>query len=144
MAEAQYTIDVDLLLEDGAAAITADGIGSEILDLGSTAPRTRGDVVFDVSAIDIVSTDETYDISIQGSSSATFASTIQELGALRIGDGSTLGTVNGVDVDDTTGRYVVPIINDHNGTSYRYLRLYVDVTGTTPSITFKAWLAKTK
>ena len=142
MAETQYTLDVDLELEDGAAAITADGAGSAILDLDSTAPRTRGDIVLDVSAMDITTGDETYTIMAQGSSSATFASTIQELACIRVGDGSAISST--IDVNDSTGRFVLPFINERNGTSYRYLRLYVDVAGTTPSITFKAWLAKTK
>ena len=140
MTEPNYTIDTLLELEDGAAAITADGAGSDILDIG--AFRMRGDVVCDVSAIDIGHADETYFISVQGSSSSTFASTIQELACLRLGDGTTIGST--IDVDDTTGRFVIPFVNERNGTSYRYLRLYVDVTGTGNSITFKAWLAKAK
>ena len=137
---ANYIIDADLQLEDGAAAITADGVGSAILDLGNA--RMVGDVVIDVSAIDHTTDDEQYHIYARYSSSATFASDIEAGQALLL-QSAGVGIAGG-DVDPDAGRYILPVTNVINDREYRYMQLYVDVAGTTPSITFKAWLSKSK
>lgn len=136
----QPLIDTLLQMEDGAAAITADGAGSSDIDIGSTTARFRGDLVIDVSAIDIANSDEKYEILILGSDSATFASGVEILAQLTLGDEAALPGPSAVDQNTDVGRYVLPFRNEQNGRAYRYLRLYVDVTGTTPSITFKAWV----
>ncbi len=138
----QYTLDENLKMMDGNA-ITADAAwlvsgSAAIIDVGDA--YLKAGVLVDVSAIDIASTDETYFLSIQGSSSATFASTIVELGCLRIGDASTIGAA--IDVDSSTGRYVVHFSNYLDGTIYRYIRGYTDFTGTTPSLTAVAYMVK--
>jgi hypothetical protein len=51
--------------------------------------------------------------------------------------------VIGGDVDSSTGRYQVPFRNERNGTKYRYLRVYTDVSGTIATgINFTAYLGK--
>ena len=137
MATSQLqTYDTLLELEDGAAAITADGAGSAIVDVGTG--EIQGEVVIDVSALAIDGNDERYDISFQGSTKADFADTFDTLAILPLG---ALETLDG-DVDSTTGRYILRVTNERNGTKYRYVRLYVQVTGTSVSITFTAYLAK--
>ncbi len=139
-----YTFDVSLQLKD-AGAVTADGAAqvlgaAKILDLGGTslsAGLTEADVVIDITAI-TVGADNRYDVLWQLSNSATFASGIVDGSALVVGNAA---AVPG-DVTSTVGRYILPVRSEINGTWYRYARLFIDVTGTTPSINFTAYLAK--
>lgn len=135
-----YIFDSLLELEDGAAAITADGAGSAILDLG--AGRVVGDIVIDVSAMDLTTGDEQYNIIAEVSDSATFASGIEQACAIQIGGATT--PLGNRDLASDVGRYVLSFQNQLNDRVYRYLQLHVDVGGTTPSITFKAYLSKGK
>lgn len=146
----QQTLDTLLELEDGAAAITADGNGSAIIDLhggaGSNQPNPplmHADLLVDVSAITTGgASGETYIIHFQGSSSATFASDIENLAAMPLGDVSGTALVgSAADVDSDIGRYVIPVTNEANGRTYRFVRLRIDVGGTAPSITFVGNLA---
>lgn len=144
----RFAFDADLLLKD-AGLVAADGAAqvssaNKILDVGNGL--FKGDLVVDASAVEIGSGDERYTIMVQGSTSATFASTIVILAAMPIGDGSTIGTAfgsSGVDVDDTTGRYIIPFQNERNNVYYRYIRVYVDVAGTIATgINFTAFVSK--
>jgi len=130
-----FTFDKLLEMKD-AGLIAADGAwqvggSNKILDVGDAL--FQGNCVVDFSALEIASGDERYTIIIQGSNSPTFASDIAILAALPVGDGSTIAAAfggSGVDVDDATGRYVVPFSNERNGTLYRYIRGWTDVAGT--------------
>lgn len=121
--------DSDLLLKDAGlvASSAAAQVGGEnmILDTGSDA-YYEGHLILDVTAIEIASNDEIYTVRLQGSSSATFADTIEDLVIVELGANEVLAG----DVDSTTGRYEVPFTNEKNGTKYRYLRLYTTVAGT--------------
>ena len=80
-----------------------------------------------------------YKISLQGSSSATFASAIEDLAILELGPAAALGG----DVASTVGRYEVPFSTEKAGTKYRYLREYCAISGTVSTgINFSAYLAK--
>ena len=100
-----------------------------------------GYLIADVTAIDTVTGDEVYTLVLEGSPDAAFgtAANITVLAMQKIG-GATgaapLGTA------DTAGRYCVPFRNERNGVTYRYARLYTVIAGTTPSLTFSAFLAK--
>lgn len=136
------TLDDNLQLKD-AGLIAADdnaqvGGSDQIIDLGSDAAVTMG-VLHDVSAIEIASGDEVYQLIVQGSNSATFASGIVDLHTMPLGDASTVATLR--DVDDTTGRFVGYLSNIWNDTSYRYIRLRIEVAGTIATgINFSSWL----
>jgi hypothetical protein len=132
----QFTYDDDLLLAASAAHTTAQtDVGATIIDLG--AGLVHGFLVVDVSAIDVASTDEYYVISLEGSNVAAMTSGSVELAVSRQGNVTAPG-----DADTAVGRFAVPFRNEQNGTTYRYVRLSTAVAGTTPSITFSAWLAK--
>lgn len=149
MATLGHTYDNNLLMKD-AGLVAADGAAqvssaAKIIDLGG-AHEVQGDVVIDITAIEIATGDEQYEIVLQGSSSSSFASGVACLSSLRVGDGSTiaaaLGSGAAVDVDDTTGRFILPFRNERNGTVYRYLRLYTAVTGTIATgINYTAYIA---
>ena len=133
-------VDDDFQLEDAAAAITASGAGSTIIDLGAGVELMLGDIFIAVSALDTVTGNEGYRINLEGSMSATFASGVVELCDLSIG-GATDARVNG-DVLATVGNYALPFRTEQDDVNYRYLRLFFVLSGTTPSITCTAWGVK--
>ena len=135
----QFTYDNALLIRAVGAAITATETGSVILDLGNGFQC--GNLVLDVTAMDVTTGDEAYSVMLEVSPDATFgtAGNIRVAAELRIG-GATFTAPNGA--ADAVGRFVIPFRNERNGTIYRYARLYTLIAGTSPSITFSAFLAK--
>lgn len=145
MARYHYTFDADLELKDAglvaASAAAQVDSAAKVLDLGGGL--VEGNIVIDVSALEIASNDEDYDIVAQLSPDAAFgtAANIQDWVTLNLGASETKSTDS--DKDDTTGRYILPFRNEVNGTIYRYLRLYTVVVGTIATgINYKAYLAK--
>lgn len=126
----------DALVLKASAAVTSSAAGSLILDLGEG--YTGGLIYIDVTAIDIASNDEIYDIVPQLSPDAAFgtAGNIVDLPGLNLSAKEVKRT--DCDRDDTTGEYVLAFSNLLNGTKYRYLRLYTVVGGTTATITYSA------
>ncbi len=114
--------DAGLIAADAAAQV---GGSSKILDLG--AARVDGRVIIDVTAIEVDSSNELYNIKTQFSNSATFASGVIGGAMLALGDSSVL---IGESADSAVGRYELPFTNEINGTTYRYMRIYTDVAGT--------------
>lgn len=128
-----FTYDADLLLKaSGAVTSTA---ASSILNLGDA--RWDGRVIVDVSALDVASGDESYELRVQLSDSATFASGIQTVAAFKFGD----STVTGGSADTVVGRYELGFSNEFNGTLYTYVRINAVIAGTSPTITYAAYLA---
>ncbi|MGH6631302.1 MAG: hypothetical protein ACREB3_16360, partial [Burkholderiales bacterium] len=125
-----YTFDAGLEFKDAGliaadAAAQVDG-SAKVVDLGTGL--WEGDMVIDVSAIEIASGDEKYEIIVQLSSSPTFASVIAQGVSLSLGATATL---IGSDIASTVGRYILPFHNEGvDGVTYRYARLYTNVTGT--------------
>jgi hypothetical protein len=135
-----YTFDADLELKD-AGAITASAAAlvdgaAKILDMG--AARFDGVVIVNVTALDIVSNDEEYDILVQGSNSSSFASGIENLAQLNLG---ATEVRQGGAQDTTIGIYEIGVTNEQNDTVYRYVRLYTAIAGATPSINYTAFLS---
>jgi len=120
--------DSALELKDAGAIATSAAAevdaAAKILDLGQSF--WEGKVVADVTAIEVADGNEVYSIEWQLSSSATFASGVVVSSVLRLGDSS----VAFGSADNTTGRYVLNVHNEFNGTLYRYARLYTRVGGT--------------
>lgn len=140
MGDFKRLYDANLQLLDSQAITTTDnaqvGGSDQILDVGSGL--FEGTMNVNVTAIVINDDTELYQYKIQGSSSATFASTIVDLGVLELGANEVLSG----DQDSTTGTYSIPFTNEQNGTRYRYLRLQVVVSGDSPSITSEAWISQ--
>jgi hypothetical protein len=156
--------DATLILHDGAAAVTGDALctvggqaAAGILDLGGTTSAgmitgsTSADCCFDVqvditSPLDVASTDEGYRIRILGSNSATFASGVALLGTLELGStNATTGigsSVGGVDTVKDRGTHILTCRTRIENTVYRYVRAITEVAGTTPSITYSAFISK--
>lgn len=134
-----YVFDGDLELKD-AGLIAADAAwqvsgANRIIDVGPAVFFGVG--VIDVSAIEIASNDELYELIIQGSTSPTFASVIVDLAVLPLG---ALEVLVG-DQDSVVGRYELPFFNVQHDTVYQYIRGYTDVSGTIATgINFKAFV----
>lgn len=143
-----FLYDVDMALEDSldsagdTSAIIASQAGKLLdvateIDLGDG--RVEGYMVVDIDAI-VVTTDENYEIKLQGTNTSGFGSDFVDLAMLELGHADTVvGTAaKGVAGD----RYVVPFRNVCNGTVMRYVRAYIVVlNGTGESITYQAWLS---
>ena len=84
-----------------------------------------GFLIFDISAIDTSSGNETYTIRLEVSNSATFASGVVEINSLSV---------------MAAGQQAVLFDNTVNGTVYRYVRIRFVLAGTTPSLTLVSWL----
>ncbi|MFZ3286552.1 MAG: hypothetical protein WA191_06845 [Telluria sp.] len=132
----QFTYDNAMLLAASAAHATAQtDVGATILDLG--AGLVCGHLVIDVTGIDVANGDEYYTISLEGSNVAAMTSGSVELAVSRMGN-----NIAPNDADTGVGRFAIPFRNEQNGATYRYVRLSTLVAGTTPSITFSAFIAK--
>lgn len=130
----QFTYD-DALELKASAAVTSSAAGSIIVDLGDGL--TDAYMVIDVSAVVVNDNDEIYDIVLEGSNVAAMDSGSVSLARIQMGNATAPA-----DADTGTGRFVVPFRNEQNGTLYRYVRIYTAVAGTTPSITYSAFIGK--
>lgn len=149
------TFDAATELKD-AGAITADaaaqvGGSDRILDLeeggglfdtpsGSDGSRFDGSIIVDVTAVEVGTGDEIYNIVAQVSSSPTFASDVRNVGILQLAAGAVAaGGGGGAEV----GHYELGFTNEENGVARRFMRLFTDVAGTIATgIDYVAHLAK--
>lgn len=128
MGQRIYNIDAEMIFKDaGAIAASAAALVggvAQIIAVGQA--RFEGVMIIDATAIEIASNDEEYQVIVQGSTSATFASDIQNLarmdfGATEVRDGGA--------VDSLAGRYELAFCNEQADIVYPYLRLYTLVAG---------------
>jgi hypothetical protein len=150
-----FVYDADLLLEDSltsagaVSAIVESQVGkvldvAKIVDLGDGL--VEGYMIVDIDAILCSAADVLYEIFLQGSQSATFATAgeVRNLAALELGAGELLTNATATTGDQGAAgdRYVVPFRNEINGTVYRYVRAYQQLAdGTGETITDTIWLA---
>ncbi len=123
-------LDAQLMFSD-AQAITADAASTNIIDLGSVRQIAVGTpmavlVGGDVSA-DITTTDETYSVNIQTDDNAAFSS-------------PTTVSTNVITAANLAAG-AKHIISVPQAGMERYMRVYYDVGGTTPTVTLTAFLA---
>ncbi len=131
----QRTYDAALVLK-AAGLIAATANGALILDLGPGL--IRGDLVMDVTAVEIATGDEIYTVSVECSNDATMAS-----GSVCVARKVFGNLVAPMDAAlSAAGRYVMPVRNEEAGDVYRYMRLQITVAGTVATgINFSAFLA---
>jgi hypothetical protein len=127
----QGTFDANLEFKDAglvaaSAAATVDS-AAKVIDVGEGL--FRGCMIIDVSALEIASNTEIYDIIIQGSTVAAFATdtAIAELAALNLSAAEVKRS--DCNKDDSTGRFKIYFDNENDGSYYRYLRVYTVVAG---------------
>ena len=136
-----FTYDDLLEMKDAgaltaSAAATVDGV-AQIVDVGSGL--FEGNLVVDVSAIEVDTATDKYEIRVEGSTKSDFSNTYTQLASLMLGHKTAISG----DVTSTTGRYILPFTNEKNGVIYRYLRVYVIIAGTIATgINFTAHIGK--
>ena len=134
--------DSGYILKD-AGLVAADAAGTvdsvaKVADLG--AGLVEGHMICEITAFNVDDNDELYLIKLQGCDDESFTDTIEDLAILGVGAKETM---IGTDTDSETGTYKVPFSNERNGTIYRYVRVYTDVTGTVGTgINYSAYLTK--
>lgn len=123
------TQDANLALKT-AGLVAATAAGSTIVDLGGA---TFGEVQVDITAIEVASNDEFYQIGLYGSNSSSFASGIVLLAAINVGAVGGSGTAAQgalTSAADGTGRRYFGFRNEIDGTVYRYVRIGTVAKGT--------------
>ncbi len=129
-----FLYDDALSLRD-ASLLAATATETTILDLG--AGLVDGNLIIDVSAIEVATGNEKYTIHLEGSNVAAMTSGSVTLANIPLGNAT-----DPADAATGTGRFVVPFRNEQNGTNYRYVRIYTLVAGTIATgINFAAFLA---
>jgi hypothetical protein len=135
--------DADFIIKD-AGLIAADDVwqvggADKIVDLGPQ--QFHGVCFINATAVEVDSGNELYENYIQGSNSSTFASGIVNLAMLPLGDSAAM--IGGGDTDGGAGFYRLMFSNVYDGTVYRYVRGYTDVTGTIATgINFEARIGR--
>lgn len=147
-----YTFDAELELKD-AGLIAADENATQvdgsdaIIDLGDG--RMMGTLVLNVTACEVASGDEVYQVCTMFSNSATHASGVVAGPTFYLGDAAGIAAILNAptvdpDTDNGIGRYELPITNVYNGISYRYMLVSVEVSGTIATgVNFTAYVSKT-
>jgi len=134
-----FTVDDNMALK-ASGAIAASAAVATVIDLGEAF--AEGEIVIDVTAMDQVGNDEIYDIVVQLTNTAAFATDTDIVDRCSLTLAAAEVQRTDANADNATGRYTLPFDNEHKGTIYRYLRLYTVVAGATGSITYSARLAK--
>lgn len=139
-----YSFDATLQLKDAglvaASAAAQVAAAAQVINLGGAVPFL-GVVVIDVTAIEVDTGDETYEIILEGSNSPTFAGTAaQILGVMKLGHLTPLASGLNTSV---IGRYEMPFVNVQADIVYQYLRLFTRVVGTIATgINYKAYIGR--
>lgn len=165
-----YAFDINNALSDGAAAYTASGYAyyggvQSILDTGGnqnvvvtlpsianvstiTPQQARIDaaIVVDLTAIKTSSNNEVYKLLVLGSNDPAFgAGKVQCLGSLQLGFAGSNDVPNGITTPAPASvggsRYELLFSTEQNNVKYEYVALYHVLAGTTPSITYKAFMS---
>ena len=123
-----FTFDYATRLKDtglvAASAAATVGGAAQQLDLG--AARVDARVIVDISAIEVATGDEKYEIEVQVSNTSGFGSGIFIAASAKLGDSS----VSNESADTAVGRREIAFANEINGTTYRYVRVYTRIAGT--------------
>ena len=135
------TVDDPLHAMKAAGLIATTTNGTVVVDLGEG--YIEGNLIIDVTALEVDTADEIYDIVFQLSSELVFttATLIVENGQLSLSHATAKRSDS--NIANAVGRYILPVTNLFNGTIYRYARLCTVVGGTPAAgINYIARLAK--
>lgn len=142
-SQRDFTVDVGLQLSDGGL-VTSDAVAevssaAAIIDLG--ASRVDGRLILDAAVVEVASGDEVCHYALEFSNSASFASGIRQGPGITLGDQAP-ATMGNADTDNGAGRYELGFTNEFpGGTTYRYVRLNQNFSGTIDTgFNVTAWL----
>jgi hypothetical protein len=170
MGDRSYALDANNQVSDGAAAYTASGYAQTaaadgVIDTGGnqnvtitlpsiaavstiTPQQARIDsvmVVF-VTANKTSNSNEVYKLLVLGSNDPNFgAGNVQMLGGIELGFAGSNDIPNGITspAPNAAGGAVYEILfcTEQNNVKYQYVKLYNVLSGTSPSITYRAFMA---
>lgn len=127
-----------------AQAITADAVGTNVIDLGISRAIGRGEpmaVIFNIDvAADQTSSDEDYEFKVEYSSNAAQSADRKQIGSLKFESGTPDAPALNADLLIAGYQFAIPLPPMGLETSERFLGIRVDVTGNTPTVTFTAHL----
>jgi hypothetical protein len=136
-------IDANLLFSD-AQAITADAVGTNVIDLTAAAAIGAGEpmaVVFVVDvAADQTTGDEDYTFDVEYATNAAQTTGRQLIGRRVFESGTPTAPAQDADLLVAGFQFVIPIPPVSASEDERYIGIRYDVTGTTPTITCTAYL----
>jgi len=125
-------------------AITADAVGTNVIDLGTDRSIGNGEpmaVVFNVEvAADQTTGDEDYTFEVEYASNAAQTTGRQLIGRRVFESGTPTAPAQDADLLVAGYKFAIPIPPTNLSESERYLGIRYDVTGTTPTITVSAHL----
>lgn len=137
-------LDAQNLFSD-AQAITADAVGTNVIDLSIDRSIGSGEpmcVVFTVDvAADQTTGDEDYTFEVEYASNAAQSTGRQLIGRRVFESGTPTAPAQDADLLVAGYQFMIPIPKTVLSESERYLGIRYDVAGTTPTITVTAWLA---
>jgi len=129
------------LVMKAAGLIAASAAVATVIDLGDHP--IKGMIIIDVSALEIASNDEIYDIVVQGTNTAAFATDtdIYDLASITLAAAEVQRSDS--NADSAVGRKFLPFVNWIDDTVFRYVRLYTVVAGTVATgINYSAFMTK--
>ena len=136
-------LDAQTLFSD-AQAVTADAVGTNVIDLGVDRSIGNGEpmgvlFVVDVAA-DQTTGDEDYTFDVEYASNAAQSTGRQLIGRRVFESGTPTAPAQDADLLVAGFSFMIPIPPTRLSESERYLGIRYDVTGTTPTITMTAAL----
>lgn len=136
-------LDAQSLFSD-AQAITADAVGTNVIDLGVDRSIGVGEpmvVLFTVDvAADQTTGDEDYTFEVEYASNAAQSTGRQLIGRRAFESGTPTAPAQDADLLVAGFQFSIPIPKTRLSESERFLGIRYDVTGTTPTITVTAAL----
>lgn len=136
-------LDAQMQFSD-SQAITADAVGTNVIDLGADRSIGTGEpmaVVFVVEvAADQTTGDEDYTFDVEYASAAAQNAGRQLIGRRVFESGTPTAPAQDADLLVAGFKFYIPIPPTVLSESERYLGIRYDVTGTTPTITCSAYL----
>ena len=137
-------IDTDLLFSN-AQAVTADAVGTNVIDLSVARSIGSGEpmaVVFVVDvAADQTTGDEDYTFDVEFATNAAQTTGRQLIGRRVFESGTPTAPAQDADLLVAGYTFAIPIPPVSQSEDERYIGIRYDVTGTTPTITCTAFLA---
>lgn len=127
-----------------AQAVTADAVGTNVVDLGESRAIGVGEpmgvlFVVDVAA-DQTTGDEDYEFEVEYASNAAQSTARQQIGSLIFESGTPDAPALNADLLVAGFQFVIPVPPLRLSVSNRFIGIRYDVTGTTPTITMTAFL----
>lgn len=133
MAYYKIIYDNSLLLMP-SSTITTTTTGTLIVNVGTGF--VKGNWVIDINSVSTVVGTELYHFYLEGATNA-----IMTTGNVILSNAYMGNNVAPMLADTTPGRFVLPFTNEQNNTLCQYIRLYLTVSGASPSITFSSFLS---